>query len=347
MAKVTYLIGAGASAGERDNATSVQGLPIVKDFEPRLTAIIVRLDHMVRSVRGGRGKNLHIYTTAKNDMDFLLRGCKYHASVDTFCKMLYLTNSNDYKKAKYAVILFFELDRFFNATTDKRYDAFFASILKKETPRLPDTINVISWNYDCEFEKAFLNYCHKVQSMEEIYKELNVIHKNNKHENKVETHFGILKINGTIGFYDFESNIVLGLNKWDLFSKSDNDNISRISPLLETYNNYAYEEQYEPMVSFAWDDDQGRRKIKEEIVDALSNTEVLIVIGYSFPYFNRELDRFIFAHIGNARGVVPKIYLQDINAQMLQENVERLRGGQKQIELIENVNQFHIPFELD
>ncbi|PSR03910.1 MAG: hypothetical protein BRD50_04955 [Bacteroidetes bacterium SW_11_45_7] len=42
------------------------------------------------------------------------------------------------------------------------------------------------------------------------------------------------------------------------------------------------------------------------------NNEILILIGYSFPFFNRKVDREIFNELKSS-GVFKKIYFQDLN----------------------------------
>lgn len=312
MAKVTYLIGAGASAG---------ALPVVKNFTKDLIDIINKLDALNATNDRFRDPTIFLlrYTTARRILNFLLEGCENHMSIDTFCKMLYLTGRDeDYRNAKNGIILFFELYRFFYGSYDKRYDAFFATILKKEKPRLPDNINIISWNYDCEFEKAFLNYHYPAITMDEVYEELNVFHKNNQKKSGLQRKFGVLKINGTAGYYDNSGEIMLGMKMWKNYAQNDGKNHARLFLILEEFETYISDDKYTPMISFAWDDDYGERKIKEEIIDIVSTSEVLVVIGYSFPYFNREIDKYIFSHLGNRFGhIKKKIFVQDIAPQDL------------------------------
>lgn len=82
---------------------------------------------------------------------------------------------------------------------------------------------------------------------------------------------------------------------------------------------------YTPAISFAWEDGLGLVKIKDEILSALENTERIIVIGYSFPYFNREIDSYIMQCFKKyAKG---KIYLQAPaeHADSLMETLKELK----------------------
>jgi len=43
----------------------------------------------------------------------------------------------------------------------------------------------------------------------------------------------------------------------------------------------------------------------------MENTDILIIIGYSFPFFNRVADRYILQPYLEAKGKIRIIYFQD------------------------------------
>lgn len=49
-------------------------------------------------------------------------------------------------------------------------------------------------------------------------------------------------------------------------------------------------EEREPYLQFAWEDDERRSAILE-LVRRFAPVETIVVIGYSFPLFNRDLDQ--------------------------------------------------------
>jgi len=70
----------------------------------------------------------------------------------------------------------------------------------------------------------------------------------------------------------------------------------------------------------------------------------LVIIGYSFPFFNREIDREIMGEINFEK--LKKIYFQDPF-----RDGEFLRGqfnipDNVEIKNIKEPDQFHIPFEM-
>jgi len=70
----------------------------------------------------------------------------------------------------------------------------------------------------------------------------------------------------------------------------------------------------------------------------------LVIIGYSFPFFNREVDRTLFDSMINLK----KIYYQDINAIKLIDRLQAVqqRINAKQIIPITETGQFFLPYEL-
>ncbi|MCH7733369.1 MAG: hypothetical protein IIB44_12830, partial [Candidatus Marinimicrobia bacterium] len=61
----------------------------------------------------------------------------------------------------------------------------------------------------------------------------------------------------------------------------------------------------DPEIKFAWEDSTNTQ-LKSVGLTQLSEVFVIVVIGYSFPYFNREIDKLIFKQLNN----VDRIYLQ-------------------------------------
>ena len=161
----------------------------------------------------------------------------------------------------------------------------------------------------------------------------------------------IIKVNGTIGYYKNERNRhvfqKIGFGQHNLFTQNDGSmEPDNIWPIIECYIDQTYNNRLMPAISFSWEPDFGERKIMEEIADALTNTKVLVIIGYSFPFFNREIDRFIIKNIEDRHDT--KIYIQDPDAELLIENIQGLKNGFENTKIIplKNLSQFYIPHEL-
>jgi hypothetical protein len=82
----------------------------------------------------------------------------------------------------------------------------------------------------------------------------------------------------------------------------------------------------------------------ERVIHATKNTEILVIIGYSFPFFNREVDRQIL----NSMLKLEKVYIQAPDATDLAERFEAVRDQIDPPKVIpyKEVGQFLLPNEL-
>ena len=343
MSKITYLLGAGASSGS---------LPAVENFEFAIGEVIRRLRQFISGVTDENASKdtdfVGVVFMAVEEMQMLLEGCNKHRSVDTFAKMLFLTQNdkeraNTYRRVKCAIILFFELYRYFFNQTDKRYDAFFATILSNVNPKFPPDINILSWNYDYEFERAYMNYLPGKKDIHDVYDDLNIIHKNHGASKSFGRNFGILKINGTAGFFSKNNEITLGLNKHSSIASGDlvKDTASLLT-ILDQFDIFSKRGGFEPAISFSWEEDTGNTIILNEIEKALRDTQLLIVIGYSFPYFNRLIDQKILnsMQMGGA-----KVIIQNPMADEYIDTLNEMRyWTPNSVKPIKNCSQFYLKF---
>ncbi len=327
MAKVTYLLGAGAS---------VNALPIVNDIPKALNNILDVLDN----------KNpLHRYDTndqadtyAKNDLRGLLKGCQEHVSIDTYAKKLFLTGHPNYIKVKNVIILFFELYQKLYNSFDKRYDAFFASILNDRYDKFPKNISILSWNYDNEFEKAYYKYIESANSKQEVDELLNIYTKQEDVSYYDTTGFNIFKLNGSANFFNKNNslekdNVVKGLIHQQ-----------EIKEIIDKYYINTHQNDLKSGISFSWDSESINLSMRQSILEILNNTRQLVVIGYSFPFFNRDFDKNILANILG----LTNIYIQDPDAENIKSRITAINPALRGQTLVSitDMNQFYLPSEL-
>ncbi len=349
MANVTYLLGAGAS---------YDALPVVEKFEEEIGNVMSELRTRIvnRYPFGDASTTLSPEVrTALDDLSFLLKGCKEHSSVDTFARKFYLTKDGDGggRRVKLSIILFFELYYELFKKVDKRYDSFLSSILNVDIPRLPDHIKVISWNYDYEMERAFNKYISNSASIDDAYSEMNVQHKG--------AVFGstslpfMVKLNGTVGYKDTQGKVYLGETaEQDEPSKKEvfEDDYARLKWIIAKHRKHwnPNETPFNPAISFAWEED-ARDEVANNACSIIKNTNSLVIVGYSFPYFNRFVDRTLLGSIEYGYNVLTKIYVQDPNANDIIESIKAIvpnewHGSINFIPL-SNTNQFYMPYELE
>ena len=282
MRKVVYLFGAGASC---------KSLPLVKDMPNRMKDFIIVLEEEEFKLSEGEFfQNLQTLTKEKlqnkmiADLKWLVEESTKHASIDTFAKKLYLKGKDvELSKLKNGLSAFMTYEQI-KSKPDFRYDSFFASILKSRATDFPKNIRIVSWNYDYQFELSYMEYSddHRMWASQHS---LNVLSKYDRKSNPING-FGMFKINGSAGLAsdNFIKQYYFVENFKDKISKSLIDQLVHNYTLGSSNNNGVVS-----TLSFAWEDEYREPGIKEEAISNFNDAETLIIIGYSFPFFNITL----------------------------------------------------------
>lgn len=352
MTNVTYLIGAGASAGKRDREGAIlEGLPCVNEIPLRINNIITLLRN-TPIPRNITWQNSQLGLKSKEDWDKarevllnqfqeLYKHCTENATIDTYAKKLVLKREIDkFKHLEHILTLFFMFEEM-RYRPDSRYDTFLANILT-ENLRFPDNIRFISWNYDNQFEIAYSEYNPDdnllVGSKRTIF--------NLRHE--------ITKINGTASFINRDQKFATYRRKFleeiqnthenGLYSEAQAKENRWVLELIFLYKLYIEGKEDNTDLSFAFDYNYPSDQILQSIDYIIGTTDVLVIIGYTFPFFNREIDRKILQHLKpNA-----KIYIQDIYPERIKQSLKAVSPDIKEenIILLSDVDQFYLPPEL-
>lgn len=351
MANVTYLIGAGASAGKRgENGYIIEGLPCVNEISDCLwnicnlidkTTIPNDLEWMDKQVglasvedweKARKGLCLHFQR--------LHVFCEQNATIDTYAKKLVLKKWQErFKELEQLLALFFIYLQLKNYP-DTRYDTFLANILEPNL-HFPQHIRVISWNYDSQFEIAYSEYDEK--------DELRVGSKNSRFNIDYE----IIKINGTATFDNQTSIATLRKEiraKLSAIKEKPNRSIELqkeqtwVLYFIYLYQLYVVEKKDNTHLSFAFDSSEPSEKILNSIDKIISQTDVLVIIGYTFPFFNREIDRRMLQNLKPQA----KVYIQDKYPNRIKQNFRAVKNTipEGHIELKEETDQFFLPPEL-
>lgn len=351
MSKIIYYIGAGASYGKRriiNNGTPneeyvlTEGLPVVSEIPIRIRRFRKYIEDCVIDTNSYYNfKNL-FQTGGEDiirqkldmlkDIDELLDGIVSHATIDTYAKKLFLIRDlRRFKTLKNVLCAFFVWEQIEHAI-DQRYDTFLASVLSQANLYLPESISVISWNYDSQFELAYNFY-----TRNGIFP---VFDKNNdKNWEKLPDYGCVFKVNGSATYGNFTVvNEILNDKK-----------LSKDIQLIMFYGDSKADTsqmgfQFRPHLSFAWEYAENQTKMMEFIKQKTMDTVCVVVIGYSFPFFNREIDRTIISNIP----YLSKIYIQDPNAEAIEQSLRAVlpNNSTVKIEYRKNCEQFFLPSEL-
>lgn len=345
MSRIVYLFGAGASYGKRDDKDRdeiIEGLPIVSEFPKQIDRLIEKIQSEDTESKSQFKTDSQDLTKLINELRWLKETSESHQTVDTFAKKLRVTeggNGPNYNRLKRALSVFLTLEQLFNKL-DSRYDAFFANILGNSPHSFPKDVTILSWNYDCQFELAYNAFCNQ-NSIYGLWVHLNISAKTTKDDHDTNNNFSIVKLNGTALMFE---NRLFNSRLFDAFF--DRQGMSEISYILNTYINSS---KIHNALSFAWEgvDPDFYKNIQNKVTDA----EILVIIGYSFPYFNREVDRRIIRNMPNLQ----KVYIQDpscedvkesFEATLSVEQLEKVENGQIKIVLKKSTQQFLIPNEM-
>ena len=351
MSRITYLLGAGASYGSRKKneegkiVSFTRGLPVVNELE-RAIELLKRLggaSGIIVPAKEAEKLEVSIeqYNYVQNRLSMLQKACASYPTIDTLSKQLYVTNrsfhSMDYEELKrlLTVALLMMQDE---GKRDLRYDGFIASLINKTRKFPPMTI--LSWNYDVQFEMAYSGYFKEERYIPSLWKELNVFNKMFPTDFDVMNPFAMMKLNGTALFKESsmtitEANVQKEEKIIDCFYGGSN-----MKPYQYGYE-YLYRANYETLLSYAWEDNN-MVALQKNIEMRTYDTRELVVIGYSFPYVNNEVDTFILQNMSKLERVV----VQDLNFEDIKERIEGILEPTRRVVKIEprrSVQQFYIP----
>lgn len=355
MSKVTYLLGAGASFGERkidENGSKrfIRGLPILSEFEEAVNQLIPRnmlykIDDSEDAARNYNVKDVHQYAYLVRALARLREMCASYPTIDTLARQLYLTRQpyitqdgnsiyyHDLKLILSIALLMMQSHKM----RDLRYDGFIASIINDKRQMPPMTI--LSWNYDAQFELAYSGYSTESRYIPHLWKELNVLNKTYPTEYDSTKPFAMIKLNGTAFFTDITHPVSI--------QGRDVGGICDCFFGEKWQNSYQYGAEYidsrhYPTLSYSWEKDE-EAVLKSQVLQRIKDTEMLIVIGYSFPYVNRDMDTFIIESMPRLQ----KVIIQDMNYAEVKEGIKEMIPTFKHIpvefEQKTNLQQFYIP----
>ncbi len=334
MSKVTYLLGAGASYGtrrvdEKGRTYFLRGLPVLSEMESAIDSLIPK-----NSSGKGDASQIRIPNVQMNELykyEYLVRAleelkemCASYPTIDALARQLYVTKRS-YKTSFENRIYYEDLKRILSVALlmlqshqkrDLRYDGFIASIIDDHGQLPPMTI--LSWNYDAQFELAYSGYSED-RYIPNLWKELNVLNKTYPTEFDVKKAFAMIKLNGTAFFSDRKH--LTKVNEKEVGSIRD-----CFFGEYKPQDKYQYGAEYanpgaflHTTLSYAWES-KNNDDFQQQILQRIYNTETLIVIGYSFPYVNNDMDNYILTHMPGLR----KVYIQDPNYADVKERIETM-----------------------
>jgi hypothetical protein len=355
---ITYLLGAGASA---------QVIPVVANFNKTLMSLLENLKHNRDSAtkyQSGLIEDLlKDYEITIKDFGILLNDINKHASIDTYAKKLYLTNQHDKLRMLKAIIDMFFIEHQLISKVPKkdymidlRYDAFIASIAEKvgEKLVLPPNINILTWNYDLQLELSLRNFL-QINDFNDLEKRISFI-PNSTNKCIEKGAFSIVKLNGTASGYENDGSVSKDIKfrrrNLDVFLSgySNDEQVSneKYNALVRGYDRSEIRKLHST-IHYSWENTEMTEQIRNSAFNIASKTNILVTIGYSFPTFNRDIDRKL---LNNSS--IEKIFVQTNSKESALVNIEKAKSLidssiTQHIEFIpiSNANEFYIPYEFN
>lgn len=326
---LVYYIGAGASA---------QSLPLVSNTPKRMRKLATELRTEDFRNRVEEPQRQTLEKLAER-LECLAERADSCPSIDVLARLHYLRDEQtELRELKTTLSAFFMLEEG-RRPADPRYGHFFAYMADRDahnTLAMPTDVRVISWNYDRQFEKSFAEFTPESNRDEKraAGRRLQAVPPCLPGECDLRA-FSILKLNGAAGTHESPSTNSQTTHNPDLYALfSDLDR--SLSLALSFCKNVALED-LDPHIQFAWEDDTRRSDILK-LVDRFAPVRTVVVIGYSFPQFNRDLDQRLFNALRPS-----EVFLQVAGDNGVKDRIVGLGVDRDTIKIIEDQNQFFIP----
>jgi hypothetical protein len=336
--KILYYFGAGASAKALPISKSVNHQVAPANHPPKIPGLAyglkqISLEQIFESYQEQKFQIFKNKLTS--EFSTLSDQANLFGDVDTYAKYLYIKSDPKFPELKKTLSQYFSMEQMFLSKMDDRYLPWLIGIM--ETKQFPENIKILSWNYDFQVQLAFSEF----GALEEIDINDNSYVYAPSHlpyyplldpNPDRDSNYSLIHLNGIAGFHNSTNG-----NALSIFQGPNRAN--RISAL-----NYLMQESIKPKIHFAWEKGFYQNELHDKVLKMINDTTIIVVVGYSFPFYNREIDKVVFGELNNSNKL-KKIYYQDpvLNGEQLRAQFS-LRDDLSIVH-IPQTEKFHIPFE--
>jgi len=282
------------------------------------------------------------------------RLARQYGSIDIYAKRLYLLGlKEELNNLKFYLSVYFDLwenalagkrfeyelnkgSKLLYDKIDKRYYSLLSILLEKGNsyPKLNENVSFISWNYDLQLESAYESFLKEETALlVELNNYFPFMENDNMESNK------IIHLNGFRGMFQDKTEPYETVDR-----KYTNDHATYLNALFDTYSDFnkggVTEMNYHNTIKYAWETTSAKLNAAKS---KMRETNVLVIVGYSFPAFNREIDQTLINEFLAGDGNKKVVY-QDPNPNedlinLIFKNFKNLTFEKL------NKKQFHIPHE--
>lgn len=353
---VVYLIGAGASA---------RALPTVKEMPSALLTHSTCVERRFSKEYGGE-VDIRYARRYKDFMNRMAKWSKEYGTIDTYARSLFLLNrTHELNELKLHLSMYFMLEEAMTRKVDfdyfpdvpitlktdrvdTRYLGWLALLMDVDSGINP-RVNIVSWNYDLQLEHAMALFRgHECLGDLHTDPQFQVYPTPDREDRTFVRPPSLIRLNGVAG-HDRTEVSGDALYKSQLVRESDAKDFG--AELFNRY--YTYLLNPETMhargssITFAWEKDLVAANAQRLACRALIRADVLVVIGYSYPTFNRTIDRALYKFFSHEGSGQKRVVLQ--SRSLSPATFKEMMGQTGDTPLViqeTNLDQFHVPSEL-
>lgn len=312
---ITYLFGAGASASSIGtintlaNTFSLAKQTLNNYF---VNGLIKENNDFLDGYLVQKG-----YSLLHDDFNWIIEniseGKDSYSSIDTLAQVLYnQDNEQQLNRLKYALNAAFIIKQHISGV-DKRYQRLINTLFDKELETIPKSFKFITWNYDLNIEQVFFDNRKEIEmSIQSIHDALLIEEASDK---------ALIKLNGSCGVLEFDEEI----NSEHIKFKNDSTESMQFNmEMLCKLRHFMHEDkEFKPSQTFHFEHknySNDQRQKQARLI--LAETSKLVIVGYSFPSENREVDYDLLSSLKEEA----TIFIQDLNGQAVKQKMLDLMG---------------------
>jgi len=337
--KITYWFGAGAS---------YQSVPLQKELSIEMRNFSTQIEEHIKFLKNDYPNREYVETLEHFNSKFreLIENSKALGTVDTLARKYWLTRKDrDLNFLRLCVDVFITWWQHANklayakdekySELDSRYIGLLSVLMDRNSQgfaALEDDVNFLSYNYDLQLETALCDMLSLY--IEDSHKYENLLSNYDFTRSQGFSKKRIVHLNGHSSFQFDQVGRTFPLFQNDQL-KDSTMFYARLAQLMDKQSGHS---KVANDILYAWEMDQGKM---ERVKELISKTDYLVIIGYSFPSFNRKIDRQILSLINENC----KVIYQDNFPQ--KEAFESIlpHDAINRIEYKNEVEQFFIPPE--
>lgn len=365
--KITYILGAGASFYAVPTVEEMKKIDRVLFYSGTINEVLLELFEQDLPLQLEDISDL--YNKFIAEVDDVLREISGTFSFDTLAKFAFLKGDEiEYERIKFflqEVFLYWHLvtpcsvqksrseDYNSKQKIDPRYEAFLATICKRDGEGLvfPSNINIISYNYDYQIEETLKSLLQNNEELEEV---INLLPTQKPEKNGIPS---LIKVNSSISSriqINKDDNQFINESRMTEYDNIGRDDKKKNKYIIETLKRYYSFCEFKKDsingvdntsykrsgIKFSWDEFEPTQQAKQKAIEIVRESDEIVVIGYSFPTFNKEFDYQMVSAIRQGT----KVTVQDLTSKPILDRLRQMRGNSSFIlEAIDDCKEFYIP----